>query len=60
MARDTLAATYPRIASFSKSTTISVQEVMQTEDLDSIFFLPLSQHAITVGEMLISAGHRTC
>jgi len=39
---DRLSTTFPRIASFSKSETISVQEVMQMEELDSIFFLPLS------------------
>ena len=40
-----LATEFPRIASFSKSNTISMQEVMQVENLDDIFHLPLSQQA---------------
>jgi hypothetical protein len=38
--------TYPRLASYSRSDNISVLEVMQTEDLDSLFVLPLSQQAL--------------
>ena len=41
-----LATEFPRIASFLKSNTISVQEVMQTDNLDDIFHLPLSQQAM--------------
>jgi hypothetical protein len=40
-----LANTFPRLASFSKSSLISVQEILDATDLDSIFFLPLSQQA---------------
>jgi hypothetical protein len=38
--------TYPRLASFAKNEDASVAEIMQAEDLDSIFFLPLSQQAL--------------
>jgi hypothetical protein len=34
---------YPRLASFAKKKDASVMEIMQANDLDSIFFLPLSQ-----------------
>jgi len=40
---DFLALSHPRITSFAKSNTISVQEVMQASNLDDIFMLPLSQ-----------------
>lgn len=42
----TLSTKYPRLASFSRNTNISVHEVMQTVDLDTLFFLPLSQQAL--------------
>jgi hypothetical protein len=41
-----LAHTYPRLASFARSNTISVYEVMQAQDLDTLFILPLSQQAL--------------
>jgi hypothetical protein len=44
-AENILANTFPRLASFSKSSLISVQEILDATDLDSIFFLPLSQQA---------------
>jgi len=34
---------YPRIASYSRSESISVFDIMQAKDLDTLFFLPLSQ-----------------
>ena len=37
-----LATNFTRIASFAKSSSSSVQEILQATDLDSIFFLPLS------------------
>lgn len=43
---------YPRLASYSKSASISVLDVMQAEDLDSLFFLPLSQQALEEFEQL--------
>jgi hypothetical protein len=36
---------YPRLASFARDIGIFVLEVMQAEDLDSLFLLPLSQQA---------------
>jgi hypothetical protein len=41
-----LSQTYPRLASFVKNDDASVMDIMQEEDLDSIFFLPLSQQAL--------------
>ena len=41
-----LTNSYPRLASSSRSTTISVYEVMEATDLDTIFILPLSQQAM--------------
>jgi len=41
-----LALSHPRIASFARSNTMSVQKIMQTTDLDEIFTLPLSQQAL--------------
>jgi hypothetical protein len=38
--------TYPRLASFAKNEDASVVEIIQAEDVDSIFFLPLSQQAL--------------
>jgi len=43
---------YPRIASNSRSESISVFDVMQAEDLDTLFFLPLSQQALEELEQL--------
>jgi hypothetical protein len=40
-----LSVKYPRLMSFVKKITASVSEVMQAEDLDTIFFLPLSTEA---------------
>ena len=45
-AGEILAEKYPRIASQAKSTTTSVKEIVQADDLDTIFFLPLSQEAM--------------
>jgi hypothetical protein len=36
---------YPRLHSFAKSNSISVQSLMLEQDLDDIFFLPLSTQA---------------
>jgi hypothetical protein len=47
-----LANSYPRLASFSISVAISVQEVLQAADLDTIFTLPLSQQAMHELEQL--------
>ena len=41
-----LKSKYPRLASFSKSNIISVQEIMEATELDTIFILPLSQQAM--------------
>jgi hypothetical protein len=41
-----LKRTYPRLASYSRSDNISVFEVMQAADLDTLFVLPLSQQAL--------------
>jgi len=35
-----LATLFPRIASFAKSSSTLVQEIMHLSDLDNIFFLP--------------------
>jgi hypothetical protein len=43
---------YPRLASFATNGDISVLEVMQAEDLDSLFFLPLSHQAFQEFEIL--------
>jgi hypothetical protein len=43
---------YPRLASYSRSDAISVLDVMQAKDLDSIFFLPLSHQALQELEQL--------
>lgn len=40
-----LAHCFPRLFSFTRNANISVKDVMAAEDLDSIFFLPLSQEA---------------
>lgn len=40
-----LAQTYPRLASFARNDGVSVLEVMQAEDMDELFLLPLSQQA---------------
>ena len=45
-AGDILAEKLPRIASFAMSTTTSVKKIVQADDLDSIFLLPLSQEAM--------------
>jgi len=41
-----LAVSHPRIASFARSNTIYVKEIMQATGLDNIFMLPLSQEAL--------------
>jgi hypothetical protein len=43
-----LAETFPHLLQFSRNDRISVQGVMQAEDLDSLFMLPLTQEAFTV------------
>jgi hypothetical protein len=43
---------YPRLASYSRSDAISVLDVMQAEDINSIFFLPLSHQALEELEQL--------
>lgn len=40
-----LAHKYPRLASFARSDGVSVFDTMQAEDLDTLFFLPLSDQA---------------
>jgi hypothetical protein len=47
-----LANGYPRLASFARTDGISVLEVMQAEDLDTLFMLPLSKQAMDELEML--------
>jgi hypothetical protein len=44
-AENILANSFPRLASFSKSSLISVLDTLVATDLDSIFFLPLSEQA---------------
>jgi hypothetical protein len=39
---NTLESKFPRIASFAKVNLISVRGVLQAEELDDLFFLPLS------------------
>jgi hypothetical protein len=41
-----LANKYPRLASFARTDGISILEVMQAEDLDALFILPLSEQAM--------------
>jgi hypothetical protein len=47
-----LAHKYPRLASFAKTDGISVLEVMQAQDLDTLFMLPLSVQALGELELL--------
>jgi len=47
-----LAETFPHLLQFSRNDRISVQGVMQAEDLDSLFILPLTQEAFTELESL--------
>jgi hypothetical protein len=47
-----LSQDYPRLASFATNGDISVMEAMQADDLDSLFFLPLSQQAFQEFENL--------
>jgi len=47
-----LSSKYPRLASFARKDGISVLEVMQAEDLDTLFLLPLSQQAFEEMENL--------
>jgi hypothetical protein len=47
-----LAHRYPRLASFAKSDGISVLEVMQAEDLDTLFMLPSSEQGLDKLESL--------
>lgn len=37
---------YPRLASYARSEGLSLLDVMQAKDLDSLFFLPLSYQAL--------------
>jgi hypothetical protein len=41
----TLSQDYPRLASFALSTNVSVKVIMNAQNLDDIFLLPLSQQA---------------
>jgi len=43
---------YPRLASYAKSDGISILQVMQAEDLDTLFMLPLSEQALDELEAL--------
>jgi len=43
---DILSSKYPRLYSFAKDQNISLQKIMQTEDISIIFNLPLSEHAM--------------
>lgn len=47
-----LAHKYPRLASFARNGGISMLEIMQAEDLDTLFMLPLSQEALDELESL--------
>jgi hypothetical protein len=47
-----LSQTYPRLASFARNEGASVFEVMQADDLDNLFLLPLSQQAFEELECL--------
>jgi hypothetical protein len=47
-----LATSFPRLASFALNSAASVKEVLAAEDLDALFFLPLSQEAFQELEML--------
>jgi hypothetical protein len=47
-----LAHRFPRLYSFARNASISVNEVMSAEDLDSLFMLPLSQEAFEELQML--------
>jgi hypothetical protein len=47
-----LSQTYPKLASFARNEGASVLEVMQAEDLESLFLLPLSQQAFEELESL--------
>ena len=40
-----LSEQYPRLASFARQENISVFEIMQAEDLETLFIMPLSQQA---------------
>jgi hypothetical protein len=43
---------YPHLLTFSKSTNLSVKQVMETEYLEDLFQLPLSQQAFSEFESL--------
>jgi hypothetical protein len=47
-----LAHKYPRLASFARKDGISVSKVMQAEDMDTLFVLPLSVQAHEELELL--------
>jgi hypothetical protein len=49
---DVLLHQYPRLASYARSERSSVFEIMQAEDLDSIFMMPLSVEALEELEAL--------
>jgi hypothetical protein len=40
------AISYPRLASFALNSATSVKDILEAEDLDAIFILPLSQEAL--------------
>jgi hypothetical protein len=47
-----LATSFARLASFALNSAASVKEVLDAEDLDAVFFLPLSQEAFQEQEQL--------
>ena len=49
-----LSQDYPRLASFATNIDASVRETMQVQNLDDIFFLPLSQQAYDEFQLLQS------
>jgi hypothetical protein len=53
-----LATSFPRLASFALNNAASVKEVLEAEDLDAIFLLPLSQEALQeLGRLQESLPH---
>ena len=57
-----LANKFPIIHSFANNSNISVQEIMSADDLDSLFYLPLSlpinQHPFFMETFLIAGRFR--
>jgi tRNA U34 5-methylaminomethyl-2-thiouridine-forming methyltransferase MnmC len=41
-----LAISYPSLSSFALNSAASVKDILEAEDLDAIFILPLSQEAL--------------